>query len=257
MRSTVLVMALLFGAACAMVTCKKTIADTTNKRSYEYDLSPLNHPDDTYVDTLWYRTNDNEIYYVNFCGQTASDCETQDVSVCIRQQDGENYKYTSGGKTSTQKITIAEASGQTPSTSVTVTYSDGGSCGSGKHKTKIYVNCQPTANPGYFYNIDQPNSCEATLYMWAASGCGTDVPYTGPTGGGGGETAAIVILVLLLVAVVVYFAGGALYQWRVKQAQTPSEFIIHRDFWCALPFLIKDGALFIAHGCKKGDYVSL
>jgi len=157
--------------------CGTTILDEKNKRAYYFDLSRLHHDDHTYVDTLWFRTDDNVIYYVNFCGQTASACESPDTSVCIRIPDGEDYKYVSGGSTSTQNITIAEAQGQSPSSSVTVTYSNGDKCGSGTYKTKMYVNCQATANPGYFYNIDVKNECEVTLYMWSAAGCGVEVPY--------------------------------------------------------------------------------
>jgi len=243
------------------VTCKGTVSDVKNHRSYEFDLISLHHDEGTYVDTLWYRTDENTIYYVNFCGQTASACESSDTSVCIRVPDGEDYDYFNGGSTSTQKISIAEAKDQSPSSSVTVTYSDGDKCGSGKYKTKIYVNCQQTANPGYFYKIDESNECDVTLYMWAAAGCGKDVPYIEPSeeesGSNGGDVAAIVILVLLLVAVVAYFAIGAFYNYKFKEARSVPDLIIHREFWCSLPFLVKDGVLFIAHGFKKGDYVSV
>jgi len=261
MRTVFIALALL-AASAAAVECSGTVSDTTNHRSYEFDLSSLHHDDTTYVDSLWYRTDDNVIYYVNFCGQTASACENPDTSVCIRYPDGEDYKYVGGGKTSTQKISIAEAPDQSPSSSVTVTYTDGESCGSGNHKTKIFVNCQQTANPGYFYNIDQPNECDATLYMWAAAGCGKDVPYVEPSDEGssgtdGGEVAAIVILVLLLVAVVAYFVIGGFYNYKFKEARTVPELIIHKDFWISIPFLVKDGVMFIAHGFKKGDYVAV
>jgi len=256
MRCVLITLAVLAVFAAAVnVNCVGTVSDTKNKRSYQFDLSPLHHDESTYVDTLWYRTDDNIIYYVNFCGQTASACETPSTSVCIRIPDGEDYQYKSGGNTSTQAITIAEAKDQSPMSSVTVTYSNGDKCGSGKYKTKIYVNCQSTADPGYFYNIDETNDCEVTLYMWAASGCGKEVPYVAPTDGG--EVAATVILVLLIVGIIVYFVVGGVYNFKVKEARAFPDLIIHRDFWTSLPFLVKDGVMFIAHGFKKGDYVSL
>ena len=61
----------------------------------------------------------------------------------------------------------------------------------------------------------------------------------------------------LAVLVVLYFGLGAVYQWKFKEAQTFPDFIIHREFWFAIPGLVKDGALFIAHGFKKGDYTSI
>jgi len=263
MRGLVFIALALLAATAAAIECTGTVSDVKNHRSYKFDLSSLHHDDSTYVDTLWYRTDDNVIYYVNFCGQTASACESDDTSVCIRVPSGEDYQYNSGGKTSSQKITVAEAKDQSPSSSVTVTYSDGDSCSGGKYKTKIYVNCQQTANPGYFYNIEQSSgNCDATLYMWAAAGCGTEVPYVDPpveddSSASAGETVAIVILVVALVGIVVYFAAGAVYKWKVDGASEPSEFIIHKDFWMSIPFLVKDGVLFIAHGFKKGDYVSI
>ena len=54
-----------------------------------------------------------------------------------------------------------------------------------------------------------------------------------------------------------YFGLGAVYQWKFNQAQTPVEFIIHREFWFAIPGLVKDGVMFIIHGFKKGDYTSV
>jgi len=157
--------------------CSGIVKDEANHRAYFFNLSSLHHDDKTYVDTLWYRTDENTIYYVNFCGQTASACEADDTSVCMRIPFGSDYKYVSGGSTSTQTISIAEMPGSSPSTSVTVTYTNGDKCGNGYYKTKIYVNCQQNAHPGYFYDIDQPNECEATLYMWAAAGCGEKIPY--------------------------------------------------------------------------------
>jgi len=171
-----IIAAVLFLAVSAVnVKCKDSIYDPTKQKWYEYDLSPLHHDESQYVDTLWFRTNENNIYYVNFCGQTASACQNPDTSVCIRHPESQGYSFYSGGSTTTQKFSIAEDPSQTPGTSVTVTYSNGEKCGTGYYKTKMYVNCQYTANPGYFYNIDE-SDCEATLYMWSASGCGKEIP---------------------------------------------------------------------------------
>jgi len=264
MRTVAFVVAVLAALAIAKdVVCNGTVTDTKNHHSYAFDLSPLHHNDQTYVDSLWFRTDENNIYYVNFCGQTASACDSDDTSVCIRLPDGDDYKYVNGGSTSTQKISIAEAPNQSPQNSVTVTYSKGDKCGaSGVYKTKIYVNCQQGAEPGYFYDIDETNECEVTLYMYSSAGCGVDVPYVEPSeedssAAGGGDVAATVILVILIVGFAAYFVVGGIYQWKVKGASSFREFIIHNEFWCALPSLVKDGVMFIFHGCKRGDYVSV
>jgi len=224
---TVIFFALLAALAFAIdVECNGTVSDTKNKQSYAFDLSSLHHNDQTYIDSLFYRT-DTSIYYVNFCGQTASACDTDDTSVCIRLPDGQDYKYLNGGSTTTQKISMAETG--SPQNSVVVTYSDGDSCGTGgKYKTKIVINCQTTAVPGFFYSMDEDNECDATLYMYSAAGCGEIVPYVDPHeddgSTDGGEIFAMVVLIVLAVGLVVYFAGGALYQWKVKEAQSFPEF---------------------------------
>jgi len=264
MRAFVLAVAALAALAVAIdVPCNGTISDTKNHHSYAFDLSPLHHNDQTYVDSLWFRTVENNIYYVNFCGQTASACDSDDTSVCLRLPDGDDYKYVSAGSTTSQKLSIAEAPNQSPQNSVTVTYSKGDKCGeSGVYKTKIYVNCMKDADPGYFYDIDETNDCEATLYMYSSSGCGVDVPYVDPvdpddSSTDGGEVFATVALVIIFVGAALYFGIGAVYQWKVNQASSAKEYVIHGDFWCAIPGLVKDGAMFIFHGCKKGDYVSV
>jgi len=150
------------------VKCEATL--THAGASYHYDLNPLYHDDHTYVDNLWYRTEDNNVYYVNFCGQTAMACETKDTSVCIRYSDGGDVKFVNGGSTSTQEFSITK--GQPIGQSITVTYSDGAKCQGGKKKTKLVVNCKEDAKPGFFYDIDETNDCEATLFMYSASGCG-------------------------------------------------------------------------------------
>jgi len=260
MRTVLLVVAAIALSAVAVdVNCNVTISDTKNHHSYNFDLSPLHHPDNVYIDSLWYRTSDNNIYYINFCGQTASACDDDDTSVCLRLPDGEDYKYVSTGSTTTQTASLNDEG--SPDKSVVVTYSKGSQCGSGTYTTKIVVACQPDADPGFFHDIDESDECSPILYMFSASGCGKDTPYVDPSddssGKDGGEIFSMAVLIILSCSVVLYFAIGGVYMWKVKEAQTFEEFVIHREFWCSLPSLIKDGFLFIIHGCKKGDYVSI
>lgn len=55
----------------------------------------------------------------------------------------------------------------------------------------------------------------------------------------------------LAILVVLYFGLGAVYQWQLKEPTCPAEYIIHHEFWFALPGLVVDGVMFIAHGFKK------
>jgi len=146
---------------------------TKDGSSYLFDLRALNHGPSATVDTLWYRTSDNDIYYINFCGQTAAPCNDDDTSVCLRVHDSGDYKYINAGSTSTQEFSITH--GLTFGKSITVTYSDGAKCGMGTKKTHLVVNCQDGATPGYFYDMEEISECESTLYMYSSAGCGAPV----------------------------------------------------------------------------------
>jgi len=160
--------------------CDVTLSDEKKKVSYEFNLTSLYHDNSSAVDYFWYRSAENNIYYVNFCGQSAAGCSRHDTSVCIRLDGQTGHKFVSGGSTSTQKF--ASTQGKRIYESVTVTYSNGEDCDAygGKKVTNIVINCQSTATPGYIYDMDEINQCETTLYMWSSAGCGKRVPYVDP-----------------------------------------------------------------------------
>jgi len=151
--------------------CQAVLFDPSTKQTYYYDLSLLHHNDQTYIDSLWYRTDDNIIFYVNFCGQTASPCQN-DTSVCVRIPDGDDYKYVSGGSTSTQTISLSDRNDYPSPNTVMVTYTNGVQCGPGTYTTKLYVTCVPDATPGFFYDFEQKGDCEGSLFMYSAAACG-------------------------------------------------------------------------------------
>lgn len=272
-------------SATAEVACTTVISDKATKKSYKYDLSRLSHGSGQ-SDVLYYRTTTGAYFYVNFCAPSSSACDGDDNSVCIRTAD---YDFFGSGKvccafrfslslfpppisispnpasqTSTQVISKTDLSGQGVGQGVVVSYSDGDGCTGGKRSAKIYVSCSASADPGFFYKVEE-GTCNSVLYMWSASGCGKEVPYEGSgaegsgsgSKKGGGIGAGGIILILLCVGVVVYLVGGAIFQWKVRGATTPKEMVPNREFWASIPSLVKDGVLFITHGFKKGDYVSI
>jgi len=205
-------------AAATDLKCGSVITDPMGDISYEFDLSSLHHDESLYIDDLWYRTEDGFIYYVNLCGRSSSPCASDDTSVCVRHPVGDGFKYEGGGKTNTQKISIAEAEGQSPNTSITVTFSDGYNCGSGQYKTKIYINCNPSVKYSYFYNVEQPNECEAILYMWSPAGCG-NVQSTSDAGNKVGlVVGAVLVCVVVVVAIIV--GGYCIYKRKNTKAST-------------------------------------
>jgi hypothetical protein len=249
----------LFLSALLAVTsaqsCTFTAKDAATRTAYQYDLSGLTHAagmaDYSYGPDAYGNT-----FYINFCGDTTVGCTSQ--AVCQRARN--NYYYGCGASAK-QTFMKTNLTGQTLGTGVMLLYSGGDACSDGPLRmTLIYVSCNPNASPGWFYDAYEGN-CAYTLKMWSKYGCGTTVPYVPESsssshkGGGGGSGIGVggILLILLVVCVVVYFAAGAVYQWKFKEPTTAREYVIHNEFWCGIPLLVKDGVMFIAHGCNR-DY---
>ena len=222
-------------------------------KSYNYDLTRVYHPigssDSFYIQD----PTSMNTYYVNLCGESYYstsgyyDC-MPGSSICRKDL---NYRYSSYGLLESQSIVPCTETDVVVGQGITVTYSRGDACGSGKKSASVHVRCSDTADPGFLYDVTESNDdCNAIIYMYSVVGC-AEVKSAGGLGAGG------IILIILVVLVVAYFVGGAIYQWKFKEAKEPLDFIIHRDFWFSIPGLVKDGALFVAHGFKKGDYTSI
>eukprot|EP00298_Acanthocystis_sp_HF-20_P025041 c36736_g1_i1.p1 GENE.c36736_g1_i1~~c36736_g1_i1.p1 ORF type:complete len:254 (+),score=64.10 c36736_g1_i1:38-799(+) len=73
-------------------------------------------------------------------------------------------------------------------------------------------------------------------------------------GGGGGGSSAIgtvgVIDLVIVLSFLVFLGGGSVYNWKVKK-QTGLEVIPFRAVWMDVPFLVKDGVLFV-FGMTRG-----
>ena len=245
-----------FAACCSAIACIGRVSNHADKKTYQYDLTQLNHADGEF-DTLFYRATSGDYFYINVCGQSGAACSDLTAAVCMRTVD---YDFYSHGSFNHQ--TFGPNENATADTGISIAYTNGDQCeGSGERRsTNVLIFCKAEANPGYIY--DATVNCTATLRLYSSAGCGKEVDYDsslnpGVWPGSGGDTAAIVILVILIVGIVLFFGGGALYIWRFKDHSTFTDFIIFYDFWVDLPGLIKDGVLFIAHGFKKGDYVSV
>jgi len=240
------VLAVLAAVSIAQTNCQPEI-EFSDGNKYKFDLTGLWHKAGD-KDTLQCRDDDYNTYYMNICGEVSehSQSECSGASVCQETLSG---NYNNAGTLASQ--TFQPNPNTEAGKGLVVVYGDGKQCSSGdKRTTSIYIECDPQVEEP----IIQPATadyCKYTVRMTSKYGCGKSA------GAGGGDTAAIVILLILICGLVLYFALGVVYQKFVKHAEAPVEYIIHHEFWCALPTLIKDGILFITHGCKKGDYVSV
>jgi len=225
--------------ACFALNCKPKLGGK------QFDLSGLCH-DATTADYVA-RDEDQNTYNFNICGPVTdggSMQECTDASVC--QKTPANVRI-NAGRTESQKFKLI--SDKNPGKGIIVTYGEGDVCSAGDvRETDIYIYCDKKVSDPVIKPVDEEDHCSYVIKMESKYGC---------PAGDAGETFAMVVLIILAVAIVLYFGLGAVYKWKVKEASTFSEFIIHGEFWLALPLLIKDGCQFIFHGCKKGDYVSV
>ena len=239
--ATLLVLALAMCAA-GDVDCKPTVVQSDGK-SYHYDLSKLCHKAGA-ADTLTYRDASRNNFFVNICGPSSEGCPAGNA-VCMKTP---MFDFVGLGRVDTQKW--EDSSKVEPGRGLQVTYSNGEECDIGNFETVITLQCD-AQEEGVIDNVET-GECWYTMVLRSKHACATH-----SSGGAKGDTVALVILIVLLCVVVVYFAAGAVFQKKVRGAQTPRELVIHGDFWCALPGMVVDGCKFIAHGCKKGDYVSV
>ena len=237
------------GGWCVRGDKCKPVMRESDGNSYVYDLSALGRQ-------VLKVTMDDKDYFVSVCGSVQRGCKSG-TSVC--QLDNE-VGYSNCGSLATQKWDSIVSN--EPGTGLQVEYT-GDACDDGSiRRSTLTLMCDRTeegrlvdvlaSSCEYFFTVLSKHACGTRHQGGGGSGSGSDEPA-----GKGGDTAALVILILLLVAVAVYFAGGAVYQKKVHDPQSPREYVIHNGFWCALPGMVIDGCKFIAHGCKKGDYVSV
>jgi len=252
MNANILVVFCALLALTAAVDCKAKIKNP-NGKTYAYDLSKLSHSAGD-PDSL--RTTDDQgnYVYVNICGPSSEKC-TSGTSVCMREKD--TYDYISLGRLESQEFT--ESVDAEPGKGLQVTYSDGDDCDFGNYQTVISLVCDETEQ-GTIDSIDD-GECWYRMTIRSKYACGKEASSTSSgddgSGASSGDVVALVILIVLLVGFVLYFVVGAIWQKKKNDASSFHEYIIHYEFWSSLPGLIKDGVLFICHGCRKGDYVSV
>jgi len=251
MNSKLLIAFCALLCAIAAIDCKPKIVSSDGK-TYYYDLHRLSHPAGE-KDSLSIRDDEGDYIYVNICGPSSEKCSPSGSSaVCMRTAD---YTYVSLGKVESQEFT--ESVDVKPGGGLQVTYSNGDDCDFGNYQTVITLICDQTQD-GTISEVDE-GECWYKMNILSKYACGQEnkPDDSDASGGGGGEVAATVILIILLCGIVVYFAVGAVCQKKKNDASSFREYVIHNEFWFSLPFLVKDGVLFIFHGFKKGDYVSV
>jgi len=153
---------------------------------------------------------------------------------CCQRWGGQavNWKYSAGlGKTST--MTLDQAGIPAGSKGVTAHFTGGG----GGRSYEIDFVCSTTAGTGFpTYDGEIPAASLHYQFTWtSALAC---------PGGNKGLSAGSIILIVLLCLVVVYIVAGVLVN-RFLRHQQGLDLIPQKEFWFGLPFLVKDGFMFI------------
>jgi len=246
----VAVLALLVVLASAQKDCVPVIQYPSIKKAYRYNLKSIYHQDGM-PDTLTY-DDGSSAYFINPCGHTTFDCDNADASVCLRTP-----LYTTAvlGVLESQQWMAANDSSIAPGKGLMVIYGDGDECpapGTGD-RAILYLVCDESGTGGDLEFLGKTDDCAYSFRYRTTAACGTEVSY-----GNSGDTVALALLLILIFGFILYFVVG----WILNK------FVFHKEgsffellpqylFWSSLPGLLKDGCLFIAHGFKKGDYVSV
>jgi len=243
-----IVFAALLAAVCLAQTDCQPVIEFPDGSSWKYDLTGLWH-DAGQPDKISANDEDLNKYFINVCGEvtTANTQECKGASVC---QETLADDHNNAGSLKSQ--TFFASNDTEPGKGIMVKYSNGDKCSNGDPRTTtISITCDPYCDDPLIDMVKEVAHCSYSVHITSKYGCGESVS------GGGGDTAALVILLILIIGFILYFVIGAIYQKKVKDAANLREMIIHNEFWCALPSLVKDGVMFIFHCCKKGDYLSV
>ncbi|XP_044733033.1 uncharacterized protein LOC123295677 [Chrysoperla carnea] len=90
--------------------------------------------------------------------------------------------------------------------------------------------------------VGAPNPKVVNLGLYSPTACIVDLPGEGMSSG------SILVMFFLLTSAIYFIGGGtALYFLRGARGR---EMIPHVDFWTDLPYLVRDGAVFLQNGCK-------
>lgn len=227
--------------AAAQTDCAPVVNDDETRTAYRFDFTALYHEPGR-PDYLHATDAQLNYYYVNFCGETSL-CG-DNAAVCLSNRTGANLAC---GRLSTQHWALARVPGRTPGHDVTVTYTGGAACGTGgAHSMAVHLHCDPAAAmPALSDVTTAADGCAHTLHVNCSQACGNRTDYRPPTPARSGPDAAAVVLLVVLGAAVLYLAVGAVYQKVRHHAATPREYLVHNEFWCALPGLVRDGARFL------------
>jgi len=204
--------------------------DSTN---VTHDLSSLTRKAaDSYV-MVAYKTSR---YLMNICGTVASCGATSaDVASCF--SSGPTSGIVLGSSIGYNFSELKNPVQGQPPLAVSIIYYNGALCTNGiLYTTRINLFCDKTMPKGN-YTISMPGykDCEYSFNLTSPLACKT----------GSGSLGGWIFVIILCVGFVLYCAIGAVVNWQVFNITGSFELIPNYAFWKDLPFLVKDGCIFV------------
>jgi len=247
---SLLLLAVLVACAAGqtMSKCNYTASDGS-----KYDLAPLQVKNaatkSAYYSGVHDSGGDRYTLYVNICedAQKAS-CAPASTASC---QDNGSGTLTSCGLVTAGAFSDyenPETNKVEPKSGVKLTYGGGEACGAqGPRQTFVLLRCDKGADTPTVSAVEEPDVCRYEVIINSKNACRLG------GGGGGGLDGGWVFIIILVVGFVVYVVAGVIIK-KVKFDATGSDLMPNKDFWTALPGLVKDGVVFFFQKitCKGG-----
>jgi len=233
-----------------------------------FDLSPMTLSNSDYT----YPPPNEGTFYINICAvANGGGCiSTAGVSSCQKAANGGSYN---NGALAGMVLSMQGSN-------VVVTYGQGQMCGSTPRSTVITISCDQstsgtitgitTATCSQPYQVqmkskyvcsgsgNSPSSSPkpkatptASLSSGASPSASLSFGATPPDGTPGGFNYGWIFVIIVLVSFVIYLIGGFVYKKKREGTQGFVESIPNVEFWKDLPFLVKDGCVFVFTKIKR------
>ncbi|KAK3578738.1 hypothetical protein CHS0354_010119 [Potamilus streckersoni] len=205
------------------------------------DLSPLSKPPPGDLSRFTTKIGDdprnpNAIYHYNPCNPMKVACST-DSKCAVCQQVNKDQNYSAGSQSS------AVMAGDPDIGQLNITYQYNG------RTSVVKIECDQSQE-GVFE--PDPGEKELLIYIFKLRtkyGCYSYPAPPNSEPGHNGISIGSILVIIFFVLLLVYIVGGMLFLHYVRGAQGIETFP-NLAFWKELPFLVKDGIVFVFRGCK-------
>jgi len=200
---------------------------------WQWNLSPLTRSPD---EADWMLTTDLYNYNINVCANTATNmnCRVSNPA----------YYFIWAGTCiitgSLDRMSWALLNPSAPTQGVALKYISEEPCQGAFREIIVNFICKEGTIGGPT-QLSTPTGCLSVMDFETMYGC----PKKASSGlGAGGLSIGSILLIILLCLSVVYLGAGLWYNIQYKHERFGVDALPHKEFWSAIPGLVKDGAVF-------------